>query len=161
MSKWFDDAAKRAARDDVANESNSGITRRTALKRGAVVAGVAWTAPMLMQTAAVANTVASCAAGSICGSGTGRVCCDGQQTGCVAANGTNGQGTCVAKVGETCTTAPGTACGGGSNQSFCGTDGICGGTGAKCGGTNGGVCFTPTHTCSVSNTTGSTTGTCS
>ena len=64
MARWFDDAAKRAA--DGAGEDlapAAGFSRRTALKRGAVVAGVAWTAPMLMQTRAYAGV-------SACGPGT-------------------------------------------------------------------------------------------
>lgn len=71
MARWFDEKAKSAARRDVAPSPREGVTRRTVLTRGAVVAGVAWTAPILMQTRAYAGA-------SLCGPGT--FVCQGLQT---------------------------------------------------------------------------------
>ena len=154
MARWFDDAAKKAAHgagDDLTPAA--GFSRRTALKRGAVVAGVAWTAPMLMQTRAYAGA-------SACGSGT--FVCQGTQTlnpTVVCCSSGNGQ----LLSADICTTslagvpscvppsAPGGYCGnsgngqgqcdisrcnGDANQcNGCAVPHICGGESAHCGGT--------------------------
>lgn len=66
MGNWFDERAKSSARristepSVVPPESDaaSGLSRRDVLKRGGIVAGVAWTAPVLMSvmTPAVAQS---------------------------------------------------------------------------------------------------------
>ena len=81
MARWFDETAKSAARRDVAGTQHEGMTRRTIITRGAVVAGVAWTAPLIMQTRAYAGASA-CPTGTIVCTGTlGRqTCCTSTET---------------------------------------------------------------------------------
>jgi hypothetical protein len=142
MSRWFDDAAKRAARDEVATEA-SGISRRNVIKRGAVVAGVAWTAPMLMQTAAAATSASACNPTSRLCSGTGtnstmKICCDNQSAGTTCSQNASGVPACYANVaaipvGSTCPSGSNatTTCGAGAGAK-CSAANICGGTGATC-----------------------------
>jgi hypothetical protein len=132
MSRWFDDAAKRAARDEIANDS-SGMTRRSALKKGAVVAGMAWTAPMLMQSAAVATSVASCDPARICTVNGKSQCCDqANLTACSSSgSGNNAAPKCVAALGETCPSGA-TKCGTNETSNCAPITGVCGGAGATC-----------------------------
>lgn len=68
MGNWFDERAKSSARristepSVVPPESDaaSGLSRRDVLKRGGIVAGVAWTAPMLLSVTPAAASVSSC-----------------------------------------------------------------------------------------------------
>jgi hypothetical protein len=157
MSRWFDDAAKRAARDEVANNS-SGMTRRSALKSGAVVAGAAiWTAPMLQQAAAAQTVASACFAtgGQVCGpsgvnGNTTQVCCGGSgntlNTVCTY-NASSGAPSCVTAAatvpkGSVCPSGSGatTTCNT-SATAFCGgtvgtgpgkVSNVCGGTGSTC-----------------------------
>ena len=89
MARWFDNAARSAARrgQAAAVHPSEGLTRRTVLTRGAVVAGVAWTAPLLMQTRAYAGA-------SMCGTGT--FACPG--------TGTNTSVICCTTLTQTCQT---------------------------------------------------------
>lgn len=147
MARWFDDTAKSAARRDVAGSPPDGMTRRTVITRGAVVAGVAWTAPLLMQTRAYAGASLCPAPGVYCAgsSGTPQCCpvgslCNISLTGVptCAATGTPG-GFCgnSGNGNGGCTLAK---CNGNANQcNGCGGPNICGGESAYCG-TNGDVC---------------------
>lgn len=127
MARWFDNAAKAAASREVAGTPPvDGFSRRTALKRGAVVAGVAWTAPMLMQTRAYAGA-------SKCGSGlffcAGST--DALSTCCKSASGStkadtcavykSGQAYCIppGSPGGTCTNSGVGVCNDGTNRTNC------------------------------------------
>ena len=163
MARWFDNAARSAARRELAAAAHpsEGLTRRTVLTRGAVVTGVAWTAPLLMQTRAYAgasvcpsgttpclgtmgNTaVACCATGTVCNTDT----TTGAPT-CAAPNDPGGvcsnQG-----VGE-CTSTSGVKsnCNGKFDQcNACSKQYICGGEAAPCNGVD--ICA-PSLTCTSS-----------
>lgn len=147
MARWFDDAAKAAARRELAAATPpKGVTRRTALKRGAVIAGVAWTAPVLMQTRAYAGA-SMCATGTtpcfgtspstaVACCATGQVCNTNATTGvptCAAPNdpggvcGNQGVGEC------TSTSSVKSNCNGKLDQcNGCRTQYICGGEAAPC-----------------------------
>ena len=141
MARWFDETAKSAARRDAAGAQPEGMTRRTAITRGAVVAGVAWTAPLLMQTRAYAG-VSTCT-GFLC-TGTppnATICCAtgdrcytiGGVPSCVTA-GTPG-GTCgnSGNGNGGCTLAK---CNGDTHQcNGCANPNVCGGEGAFCNST--------------------------
>ena len=146
MARWFDDAAKKAADgagDDLAPAA--GFNRRTALKRGAVVAGVAWTAPLLMQTRAYAG-VSPCPIGSTVCTGTlQHACCLSTETCNVTAGiatciptGSPG-GICTNEGVGVCTAANGVKsnCNGHYNPPQCNSclgPHICGGEAAPCDG---------------------------
>ena len=148
MARWFDETAKSAARRDVAGTQHEGMTRRTVITRGAVVAGVAWTAPMLMQTRAYAGMSMCPAPGVYCAGTSGIPQCCPVGTLCnidlvtgvptCAAVGTPG-GTCGNQGNGNggCTLAK---CNGNDNQcNGCAKPNICGGESAYCG-TGGDVC---------------------
>lgn len=143
MARWFDETAKTAARRDGAGAQHEGMTRRTVLTRGAVVAGVAWTAPLLMQSRAYAGasacasgtipcfgtmgntTVACCAAGTTCntdGTTGAPTCAPAQSPGGTCGNQGNGNGGCnLAK------------CNGDAKQcNGCAAPNVCGGESAFC-----------------------------
>lgn len=149
MARWFDETAKASARRDVAGTPYEGVTRRTALKRGAVVAGVAWTAPMLMQTRAYAGASMCASTTTPCfGTGTNTtVACCATGTNCVT-DIVTGAPTCAAvdTAGGTCSNSgqgicdknavQKTRCNGNTKQcNECAKTNICGGEGAFCDGT--------------------------
>lgn len=147
MARWFDDAAKRSAQH--APTSDFGVSRRTAIKRGAVVAGVAWTAPMLMQTRALAVGASTCAVGTTVCQGATTVACCGPNDTC---NTTGGTPVCIppeapgGKCGNqgvgvcTSTTGVKSNCNGKLDQcNGCPKQYICGGEAAPCE-VNGTVC---------------------
>ncbi len=153
MGNWFDERAKSSARRHV-DEHNvvpieptaeGQFSRRDALKRGGIVAGVAWTAPVLMSVMTPAAAAAPCPTGS--------TPCPGFPGGCCPANDSGIPDTCVDGVcidpGE-----PGGFClnngqgAGGCNDPTikCNNPGpgptgrgICGGPGAVC--LDNGDCF--------------------
>ena len=131
MARWFDNAAKSAARRELSAAAlpGEGITRRTVLTRGAVVAGVAWTAPMLMQTKAFAVGSSACPPGTpkICNStdGTHYACCTASTDTC-SQNVTTGEVMCIplGSAGGTCSNEGVGVCTGGgqtkpSSQKLC------------------------------------------
>lgn len=150
MTGWFDAAAKRSARSAVASESSAesdgaaNMSRRKVLVGGAAVAGLAWTAPVLMATTAYADGISTCPTDRICPPGTGQLCCPGvigtgsDQYTCSSVNGTY---TCIpaGDLGGNCTNSgQGTS---GCNQPnttnpiHCNgvrAKNICGGVGAIC-----------------------------
>lgn len=80
MGNWFDERAKSSARRSsndpevaaVQPVSEGGLSRRDVLKRGGIVAGVAWTAPMLLSVTPAAAAITMCPDGrDPCGD----VCC--------------------------------------------------------------------------------------
>ncbi len=68
MGNWFDERAKSSARRssndlralNVDPVAEVGLSRRDVLKRGGIVAGVAWTAPVLMSVMTPAAAVSPC-----------------------------------------------------------------------------------------------------
>lgn len=68
MGNWFDERAKSSARHSsndpdfvgVQPVAGDGLSRRDVLKRGGIVAGVAWTAPMLLSVTPAAAAVTMC-----------------------------------------------------------------------------------------------------
>lgn len=149
MGNWFDDRAKSAARRIAVQRSavaptpsdDPGLTRRDILKRGGVVAGVAWTAPVLMSVMTPAAAESSCP--------TGQVRCPDTSSGiCCAATQTCFQGVCtsVGAVGGNCTLN--LLCNVGI---FCGAGNLCGGSGAVC---------TQNSNCMSGSCTGAITRTC-
>ena len=157
MSSWFDGLAKRSARTEASDAT--GLTRRQVLARGAVVTGVAWTAPMLL-TAQPAWAVTSCPkrgeVPTACPNGAQSICCpDGQ--GCFkdgnkfvcdivvgALCGNRGFGTCnngFSKCNQVCNSLRLPICGGAGSTCRDNADcaegrncsgGFCGGVGADC-----------------------------
>lgn len=134
MGTWFDGLAKRSAR--TAEPESVGLTRRQVLARGAVVTGVAWTAPMLL-TATPAWAVTSCPkkgeVPTTCPGGAESICCPAGQ-GCFKVNG---KFVCDLVVGATCGNNGFGTCNGGlstCNQACnSGRTPICGGAGSTCG----------------------------
>ena len=151
MARWFDDAARSAARRELAAAAHptEGLTRRTVLTRGAVVAGVAWTAPLLMQTRAYAGASMCTSTQTPCqvqGS-TLTACCTGTQT--CQTDPTNGGPICIDALAPggacgnsgvgVCTSSTGikSNCNGDTKQcNNCARTYICGGEGAPCDATN-------------------------
>ena len=107
MGNWFDGLAKRSARSaqvagSEAGVSDGGLTRRQVLARGAVVTGVAWTAPMLL-AARPANAVgaSSCPPNNdfvVCPDGTSKCCPEGEVCGTFP----NGDVDCSIPLGGVC-----------------------------------------------------------
>ena len=165
MTGWFDAAAKRSARSAVASESSAesdgagNMSRRKVLVGGAAVAGLAWTAPVLMATTAYADGVSTCPPANLCPSGTpvaGQVCCGGAVgTGSsdYTCSGSIGSYTCIppGEPGGNCTNSGGGVSGCISNDIHCNNDkvkNICGGYGAICTITANPACA-PGLTCTV------------
>ena len=161
MARWFDDTAKSAARRDVAGSPPDGMTRRTVITRGAVVAGVAWTAPLLMQTRAYAGASA-CLTGTIVCTGTNgrQACCTSTQTCYVDSTGLptcipqgSPGGICTNEGVGVCTDPNGVKsnCNGHSNPpqcNACSKPHICGGEAAPCDGVT--LLCAPGLTCAFS-----------
>lgn len=135
---WFDDLAKRSAQRASSAEPGSGLSRREVLARGAVVAGVAWTAPMLMATQAAAQGLSACPTGQLCGDAGNQICCPNSTDTCNIIDGTP---TCtpVGEAGGSCgNMGQGVCnqpykCNGNTNQcNNCAEPNICGGEGAEC-----------------------------
>ena len=145
MARWFDETAKSVARRDVAGTSYEGVTRRTVITRGAVVAGVAWTAPLLMQTRAYAGSSMCASTEVYCPGTAGTPLCCPVGTNCTVDFNTGipscalinlPGGTCSNQgVGECNTNGPGpkSNCNGKLDQcNGCSTQYICGGEAAPC-----------------------------
>ena len=144
MARWFDETAKSAARRDVADTQHEGMTRRTVITRGAVVAGVAWTAPMLMQTRAYAGASLCPPPGVYCPGSTGPAQCCAVGTNCVVDLATGVAscatpdapgGACTNQGVGVCTSSLGVKsnCNGKLLQcNACPKEYICGGEGAPC-----------------------------
>lgn len=160
---WLDDWAKSSARP--ARTGSDGISRRQMLKRVGVVAGVAWTAPLIQSATAPAYAYNTCTTG--CGPGfpcgPGITC--GSPTSCVNgvcankgwyAESCNGGGNCYSGTctGGTCAKgAAGTPCRATVDCTtgvICAANHVCGGPGASCT-TNGQCasnnCNTTTQVC--------------
>ena len=159
MARWFDETAKSAARRGVGDTQHEGMTRRTVITRGAVVAGVAWTAPMLMQTRAYAVGSSACP-GKFCSNPDGSAVCCPNTTDTCGIDPVTGLARCnaVGTLGGTCGNE-GQGRGGcalsrcnghdaSSNQcNLCPYPHICGGEAAPCGnrpgsGPGGDLCNT-------------------
>lgn len=168
MANWFDELAKRSARRSVPSvaevSSTDGMSRRDVIVKGAAVAGVAWTAPMLMSTRAHAYGVSTCPPDQICGPITEQqFCCPQKVTTsggthqCFEDNGVYGcapprepGGICVGNNGSgTSSCVDGVFCNGNanSNDCRCTQPNTCGGYGSTC--TAGGAkSCSPGFTCS-------------
>lgn len=160
MGSWFDGAAKRAARSAANFEAPAGeadgLTRRQVLARGAVVTGVAWTAPMLMSVRPAFAGASMCEPGedySVCPDMVTFLCCppkQGEPTECLLDE--NNMNVCDIPPGGVCGNQGEGQCNGG--RSRCNQPGgnpavnpsICGGPGTVC--SDGSVC-SPTSPCSV------------
>jgi len=147
-TSWFDQLAKRSARSapPATSDSVAGPTRRQVLARGAVVAGAAWTAPMLMGVQPAYAAQSQCTGQDIfvmCPTGPGRCCPPGQ----TCFEGPPGVYFCQVPLGASCGNQGFGQCNG--NTSRCNQPGgnpttnpaICGGPGAVCG--PGDVCVAP------------------
>jgi hypothetical protein len=146
---WFDDAAKRAAGGS-GTERSRRVTRRGALKRGAVIGTAAWTAPLILSSTAHAAGISQCTT-VVCGTAPNQVCCPagdpctnntccatlvcsgmccpdpGQATAC-------NNGICPGELGGLCKNQGAGASGCRVNSTKCNnqTPNICGGPGSKC-----------------------------
>lgn len=142
VAGWFDDLAKRSARRaDQPAQPGGSLSRREVLGRSAVVAGVAWTAPMLMATRAAAASVSVCTT-FVCTntSNTAQICCPNASDTCqtdpltgapVCIPVGQGGGSC-GNLGQGICAAP-FKCNGNDNQcNDCARPNICGGEGAQC-----------------------------
>ena len=156
-TSWFDQLAKRSARSAppaaTTDSVVAGPTRRQVLARGAVVAGAAWTAPMLMGVQPAYAAQSQCTGQGIfvvCPGGSGICCPPGTQ----CFESPPATFICQAPLGGTCGNQGGNGqCNG--NTSHCNQPGgnpnqnpnpsICGGPGAIC--SDGSVCV-PTSPCS-------------
>lgn len=140
MARWFEEKAKSAARRDVSPSPREGVTRRTVLTRGAAVAGMAWTAPLLMQTRAYAGVSACTSTQFGCPGPNGSFACCNKGDTCTTLNGlaycapplTTG-GSCGNMGQGNCTTSK---CNGNTKAcNDCAKPNICGGEGAYCDST--------------------------
>jgi len=147
VGRWLDRLARRAATRGVepaAAQPAPGASRRDFLKKAAVVAGAAWTVPV-MQTALA--PAASASPGSMKGqpcttplADEGKLCGDGSRchlgvcgsTGAICGSGAN----CISGVcsGGFCVVAPGGSCSANADCQYnnCSAGGTCGGVGATC-----------------------------
>lgn len=139
VAGWFDSLAKRSARRaSEPAEQASGLSRREVIGRGALVAGVAWTAPMLMATQAAAVGASVCPLDQQCQGTNNFECCAPDDICNVLDDGTavcsapgEGGGSC-GNMGQGICDAP-FKCNGNSNQcNNCADPNICGGEGAQC-----------------------------
>lgn len=135
MSNWFDGLAKRSARTEASD--GTGLTRRQVLARGAVVTGVAWTAPMLMAVRPAFAGASICTdprfpAYDVCEDGTAKCCPAGQE--CVVNR--QGANVCDVPPGGDCTNQGNGQCNGGRSRCDQPTNikpfGTCGGPGTIC-----------------------------
>ena len=149
-TSWFDQLAKRSARSAppaaTADCVVAGPTRRQVLARGAVVAGAAWTAPMLMGVQPAYAGASQCPPPSIfsvCPGGSFLCCPAGSQ----CFESPPGTFICDVPLGATCDNQGNGQCNGGAsrcNQPGGQNPSICGGPGANC--LDGSVCV-PTSPC--------------
>ena len=155
-TSWFDQLAKRSARSappvGTTESVVAGPTRRQVLARGAVVAGAAWTAPMLMGVQPAYAGASQCPANtvfSVCPGDGGFLCCPaGEQ--CFENSENPGTYICQVPLGGVCGNQGFGQCNG--NRSRCNQSGgnpnqnpsICGGPGTIC--SDGSICV-PTSPC--------------
>ena len=168
MAGWFDDFARKSARGSATAAAadavgSSGMTRRDVLVRGSLVAGVAWTAPMLMSTRAYAAGVSTCASTHICYPNTANAfCCPSSLTGrnafqCYATSGGSvgcagpgaAGGFCPNSGAGTGGCDTGLFCNGNasSNDCRCTQPDTCGGYGSKCTVGNSATQCSPGYVC--------------
>ena len=158
MGDWLDGLARRAARSkDESPNASSGLSRRQLLKRAGVVAGAAWTVPLIQSAvapAAAASLGYQCLTDGDCNAGfycVGGYCTSAPKLAwpheTCSGNGTNkcqgaaGAVNCVSgycptmPVGGPCRTSTdcnGTPQAGASSPVGCSSGKICGGLGASC-----------------------------
>jgi len=153
MGMWFDRLAKQSARSALRSGAvdDGGLTRRQVITRGAVVTGVAWTAPMILAAQPAFAGASICLNDptnpdfSICPDGTTSKCCPKGQKCVQDFFKPTGTFICDVGLGGTCTNQGEGQCNGGAsrcnkpNGPPAQNPSICGGPGADCD--DGSICL--------------------
>ncbi|MDT7537983.1 MAG: hypothetical protein QOI82_1568 [Actinomycetota bacterium] len=139
MAGWFDELAKKSAKSSVLpSVAQHELSRRSLLAKGALVAGAAWTAPMLLGAQPAFAGLSTCQT-FICTQTGGSICCPNSTDTCNADTNNNPVCTVIHDLGGSCgNQGQGVCnhpykCNGNNKQcNHCTRPNICGGEGSQC-----------------------------